>query len=364
MAIITDIEWCDSVLNIQMGCDGCELWNPAAGVFRCYAGALTGRYAGKNKGFPEAFDKPALFLSRLDDAIRWPDLSGTDRTDKPWLDGLPRIIFLDDMGDTFTESLPLDWLLQPYGPLVCPQGHRPPRVQRLTDGSAIVCTRCHTEWTPKSPLAIMAETPHQWLMLTKRPSRMAELSRLAGGLPRNVWPGTTVTGPKNLKRVEYLLQVEGGGPRFLSIEPLLEGIDLRDTPALMAATCVCEDPWRTRPCNKGCQDKTASIGTIGWAIFGGESDQRGQPARPCDLTHVRNGISRCRDAGVATFVKQLGSRIRTGFNEGHELGWKLLDEKPGGGWWDWKPKDGKGGDWQNWPDDLKVREMPKVQVAA
>jgi protein gp37 len=333
MGIITDIEWCDSVLNIQMGCDGCELWNPAAGVFRCYAGALTGRYAGKNRGFPEAFDKPAIFLSRLDDALRWPDLTGTDRPDKPWLDGLPRIIFLDDMGDTFTESLPLDWLLQPYGPLVCPQGHRPPRVQRLTDGSAIVCTRCHTEWTPKSPLAIMAETPHEWLMLTKRPSRMAELSRLAGGLPRNVWPGTTVTGPKNLKRVEYLLQVEGGGPRFLSIEPLIEAVDL-----------------------------ARSIDPLGitWAIFGGESDQRGQPARPCDLTHVRNGISQCREAGVATFVKQLGSRIRTGYVEGHALGWKLFGDGSG----DWKPRDGKGGDWTNWPDDVRVREMPEVQVAA
>jgi protein gp37 len=336
MAILTDIEWCDSTLNAAMGCDGCELWRPSQGVFRCYAGALTNRYAGKNKGFPEAFDKPALFLSRLDDAMRWPDLTGTDRPDKPWLNGLPRIIFLDDMGDTFTESLPIDWLLRPYGPMVCPQGHFGARVQRLTDDT-IVCTRCQVEWSPRSPLQIMSETPHQYLMLTKRPSRMAELSRQAGGLPRNVWPGTTVTGPANLKRVDHLVQVEGGGPRFLSIEPLLDAMDIR-----------------------------RSIDPLGitWSILGGESDQRGQPARPCDLTHVRNGISQCREAGVSTFVKQLGSRIRTGFSEGHELGWRLLDEKPGGGWWDWKPRDGKGADWTNWPDDLKVREMPRIEVAA
>jgi protein gp37 len=358
MAITTDIEWADSTLNLEMGCDGCELWLPSKGVFRCYAGALTERYAGKNKGFPDAFDKPALFLSRLDDSLRWPDLTGTDRPDKPWLDGLPRIIFLDDMGDTFTESLPIDWLLQPYGPLVCPQGHRPPRVQRLTDGSAIVCTRCHTEWTPRSPLAIMAETPHKWLMLTKRPSRMAELSRLAGGLPRNVWPGTTVTGPGNLKRVEYLLQVEGGGPRFLSIEPLLDAVDL-----------AVKMPWQFHAdrcrffdsvSELECGGVTYRSRRIDWIVYGGESDQRGQPARPCDLTHVRNGISQCREAGVPVFVKQLGSRISTGYVEGHALGWWLIGDGSG----DWKPRDGKGGDWQNWPDDLKVREMPRIEGAA
>lgn len=44
----TKIEWCDSTLNLQMGCDGCELWNPAAGVKHCYAGTLTNIYAGSS----------------------------------------------------------------------------------------------------------------------------------------------------------------------------------------------------------------------------------------------------------------------------------------------------------------------------
>lgn len=39
----TLIGWCDSSVNGEMGCDGCELWNPAAGVRICYAGLLTER---------------------------------------------------------------------------------------------------------------------------------------------------------------------------------------------------------------------------------------------------------------------------------------------------------------------------------
>src|SRR5262245_59453657 len=105
MAKAAAIEWCDSSVNLEMGCDGCELWNPKERA--CYAGHLTEKWAGK-PGFPEAFDKPRLFPERLAPALRWRDLTGTNRPDKPWLDNLPRIIFLDDMGDTFTESLPLD----------------------------------------------------------------------------------------------------------------------------------------------------------------------------------------------------------------------------------------------------------------
>jgi len=101
----TNIHWCDSSVNLMMGCDGCELWRE--GSRHCYAGTLTLRHAGR-KGWPESFDRPRLFPERLAGALRWPDLTGTARPGKPWLDGLPRVVFVNDMGDTFTESLPPD----------------------------------------------------------------------------------------------------------------------------------------------------------------------------------------------------------------------------------------------------------------
>jgi len=41
MGIHAKIEWCDSTLNLQMGCDGCELWpgdEAPPERKRCYAG--------------------------------------------------------------------------------------------------------------------------------------------------------------------------------------------------------------------------------------------------------------------------------------------------------------------------------------
>jgi protein gp37 len=231
MAIKTPIQWCDSALNLQMGCGGCELWDPARGIRHCYAGALTERRAGQ-RGYPESFDRPAFFLDRLDEALRWRDLRGTSRPDKPWLDGYPRLIFLNDMGDTFTESLPVDWFL----PLL-------PR---------------------------MATSPHVWIVLTKRPGRMLEWARRCrseGGVPRNFWLCVSLTGEASLGRLGAVRRLREELPDHvlgLSIEPLLADL---------------APPLRARHADLP--------GLISWVKAGGESDQKDAPARPCALEWLR-----------------------------------------------------------------------------
>lgn len=180
----TAIEWCDSTLNLQMGCDGCELWT--AKKRHCYAGVLTERYGGQ-KGWPVSFDRPAIFPERLQQALSWSDLTGTDRPDKPWLNGLPRIIFLDDMGDTFTESLAIDWLL-PFIPQ-------------------------------------MVLSPHRWLILTKRAKRMATFFKhYLGYVPDNFWLGISATDQRTYNgRAQYLMTIDAR-VRFVSLEPLLSPI--------------------------------------------------------------------------------------------------------------------------------------------
>ena len=83
---------------------------------------------------------------------------------------------------------------------------------------------------------------------------------------------------------------------------------------------------------------------IAWAIFGGES---GPGARPCDIAWIRSGMATCRHYGTAVFVKQLGAnRHEDGCSDpGHTAS---LD----------RVTDRKGGDWTEWPDDLRVREFP------
>lgn len=319
MGIDTYISYCDSTLNLQMGCDGCELWQPAAGVRDCYAGLLTDRRGGTNKGYPERFDRPRLFLERLDAALlRWPDLTGTARPHKPWLDGRPRVVFLDDMGDTFTESLPLDWLAQPYGPLTCPNGHRPPRVQLLEREGKVCCTAagCCIVWTARSPLELMGRSPHVYLLVTKRAKRLAEFSR-QHRLPANFWPIVSITGPATLSRVEELANVAGGGVRGVSAAPLRAPVNL----------------WPYLESGLG-------EPLVQWLIIEGEAAASREKAHRFDLAWGRLLVRQAAAAGVPCHVKQLGTDPWDG------------DEPL-------KLRDRRGGDPLEWPWDLRVRQCPQ-----
>lgn len=279
----TAIQYADSSLNLMMGCDGCELWNKSN--HSCYAGQQTDKWAGK-KGWPLAFDMPRTFPERMAKAESWKDLTGFDRdgTGKPWLNGMPRVVFLNDMGDTFTKSLDVDWL-----------GEFLPRIAR---------------------------SPHIYLLLTKRPSRFADFSSRYP-LPANVWPGTTITSNKTIGRLAHLLEIESGGPKWISVEPMWEAIDFG-----------------------------RNLESIGWVVFGFESKQyeAHQPTRG-DIDWIGNGIDQCRQAGAAPFVKQLGSapyftanRATTDPHGLTEVSMNL--------------KDIHGGDWKEWPANLRIREMP------
>jgi protein gp37 len=188
MAKGTKIEWADDTVNAEMGCDGCELWDPKNRVHICYAGVQTERMLSRGPltGWPPAFDQPTIFPGRIAQAVRWRDLTGTKRPDKPWLDGMPRVIFLNDMGDTFTASLPDDWL------------------------------------APELP--VMAASPHFWLFLTKRPDRQRAFS-LRHELPSNVWAGTSITSPQD-QRLRHLMRTRAA-VRWASYEPMLAAVDWR-----------------------------------------------------------------------------------------------------------------------------------------
>ena len=54
---------------------------------KCYAGTLHVRFGGTSSGYAESFEDVTLFPGRMQEATCWPDLSGTDRPDKPWLNG-------------------------------------------------------------------------------------------------------------------------------------------------------------------------------------------------------------------------------------------------------------------------------------
>lgn len=284
----TKIEWCDDTVSPQMGCDGCEL-SARHGSGTCYAERLTDRYAGK-KGWPASFYAPQIFPGRIEAACRWSDLTGTVRPEKPWLDGHPRTIFLDDLGDTFTPSLPIDWL------------------------------------APLIPL--MAASPHRWLFLTKWPQRMQEFFRRLGEVPENFLLGTSLTDRKSLSRLRSLGSIPRAA-KWISFEPAIEHLDLRDPLA-----------WAT------------------WLVLGGES---GPKARPFNVSWARSAHAQCSSTGSALFVKQLGSEVRWNGNGTPFPSPVSVEESYGAGAFAVRLSDPKGGDWNEWPEDVRVREMPAYE---
>jgi hypothetical protein len=72
---------------------------------------------------------------------------------------------------------------------------------------------------------------------------------------------------------------------------------------------------------------------VDWVIVGGES---GPKARPFDVSWASSIVEQCRSAGVPVFVKQLGANVS---------GWPPTADR-------------KGGDQNEWPAYLRVREFP------
>lgn len=136
--------------------------------------------------------------------------------------------------------------------------------------------------------------------------------------PANVWFGVSAENQITLdERVPVLMQTPAA-LHFLSLEPLLGYLYLRQAlaPSLLGRR-------------------------VGWAIVGGESGGHG--ARDCYLADIESVVRQCRASGVPVFVKQLGTfpvfpltgRVK-------------------------RLKDKKGGNPEEWPAHLRVREWPRI----
>ena len=257
----TNIEWCDSTINGSSGCDGCELWNDKKHT--CYAGILhTTRLAlSLPKLYARNFRTVQMIPGRFAQAAAWSDLRGVDRAAKPWLNGLPRCIFVGDMGDFLSSAVTDEFLeREMLGAITSPKGQR-----------------------------------HFWMLLTKRPWRLAALSEKWGGLPDNVIAMTTVTSQKTAdKRVPHLLNVKAKW-RGLSCEPLLSAVDLH-SPHIKVET------WQVGEFFDG----PPPLHGIHWVICGGESGTGAAPMHPDWARSLRD---QCNTAGVPYFFKQWGAEM-------------------------------------------------------
>lgn len=178
---------------------------------------------------------------------------------------------------------------------------------------------------------------------------------------RNVWLGTSAEDQATAdERIPLLLDTPAA-VRFLSAEPLLGPISLA--------------PIKTVNMKYGAPDEAASIyalrgiyvpgsrfseshARLGWVIAGGESGPR---ARPMHIDWAREIRDQCKAAGVPFFMKQMGKLARMGRADAVQAvglggGWQA--DKPGGLEGVVSFPHRKGGEMIEWPEDLRVREMP------
>jgi len=187
----------------------------------------------------------------------------------------PRMIFVSSMGDLFHESVPFEWI----------------------DRVMAVVSNCSGIW-PKYNYPT-----HIFQILTKRIERAFdyfnrnEIDQCAiDTYYNNLWLGVTCENQKCAdQRIPTLLQIPAA-VRFLSLEPLLEDIDIDE---------AIDGRWFWDGKYLAHIDKDIPDGKsvkVNQVIIGCES---GPGRRPCKLEWVRNIVAQCRAAGVAVFVKQL-----------------------------------------------------------
>jgi protein gp37 len=309
------IQWTNATWNCIRGCSrvsrGCE---------HCYAERIAARFSAPGlpyeglaiikNGDPRWTGEVRFIEERLQDPIRWKR---------------PRMIFVNSMSDLFHEKVQDNWISQIF--------------------------------------SVMEQAPqHTFQILTKRPQRMREwMLKYYGWLIEKPWPGlknfshvwlgVSVEDQETAdKRIPLLLETPAA-VRWVSYEPALGPVDFNNH--LFIAECdVCgnrANPEGTIEHGRGCYTQSEDGGgtsfeghgtKLNWLVVGGES---GPEARPFDLRWARDTIRQCKAAGVACFVKQLGSdpfdssqpgRPHLKFTHGH------------------------AGDMSEWPEDLRVQEFP------
>lgn len=334
---MTGIEWTDATWNPVVGC------SPVSpGCLNCYAARMAVRLEqiGRPEYAPRLIDtRGREHRGAVPDPVKArcrtvriaqvkagrPVFTGDVRTvperlTEPLHWKKPRMVFVNSMSDIFHESVPFEF------------------VDRV--------------------FAVMALCPrHTFQVLTKRPERMAEYAASRGiggtwydnviheierlgtydksafdaatevecnGYLRNVWLGASVEDQARAdERIPNLVKCPAA-VRFLSCEPLLGPIDLT--------------PW---------------LAHLQWVIVGGES---GPKARPCDVGWLYDFVRQCKAAHVPLFVKQLGSLPSNGPFRQHPVTDRSNSPHGGNGR---RFVSRKGADPSEWPDDLRVRQMPK-----
>jgi len=293
----TEIAWTDATFNPVWGCA-----RVSPGCEHCYAEAFakrTGHDVWGAKGERRVFGE-----KHWNEPLKWNAAAAKA--------GIRKRVFCASMADVFEDH-----------PTVA--GERS-KLWRLIE---------QTSWL-------------DWQLLTKRPENIRAMLPppwLERPLP-NLWLGTTTEDQRRAdERIPHLLAAPAL-VRFLSSEPLLGPVDIGAYLPDAGLRSRTSGEWKQAP-------------AIDWVIVGAES---GPGARTMEIGWARAIVEQCSAHRTACFVKQLGHRplarsrydmSAASFKAADDHGWTehagpvtLLLKHP------------KGGDPEEWPEDLRVRQFP------
>ncbi len=234
MATKSSIEWTESTWNPVTGCN-----KISPGCKNCYAERLAKRLKAMGQSNYKNGFRLTLQPQMLELPLSWKK---------------PQTIFVNSMSVLFHKNVPLEYIQQVFD----------------------VMKRAH--W-------------HRFQVLTKRSSRLAELSPFLEWSP-NIWMGVSVESQKYVYRIDNLRRT-GAAIKFLSLEPLLGAL------------------------------KNLDLSEMDWAIVGGESGYGARPILEEWVTEIRH---QCQNQNVAFFFKQWGGTNKK--KTGRLLEGRTWDEMP------------------------------------
>lgn len=212
---------------------------------------------------------------------------------------------------------------------------------------------------------LIDSTPNlDWLLLTKRIGNVHPMVGASCEVLPNIWLGATVVNQEEADRDIPKLLATPARVRFLSMEPLLGPVNLGRWLWACCGNTTTGGEYMGQ-IEEVCCGQPETRDVIDWVIVGGES---GPGARPAQLQWIRSIVRQCRAAGVPVLVKQLGHEVLDdGMSRPGEHWPAGTVRRPNPRQTEWDPafairlKHAKGGEWSEWPEDLRVREFPEVR---
>ncbi len=261
MAENTEISWTDHTFNPW---EGCQKISP--GCDHCYAEARNARWNGTAINWGPGAPRRRTSISNWNKPLKWNAAHEAFFAQH----GHRQRVFCASLADVFDNEVEPQWR------------------HDLCD--------------------LIAKTPNlDWLLLTKRIGNVARLvdQSVFDACP-NIWLGATVVNQEEADRDIPKLLATPARVRFLSMEPLLGPVDLREfiSHGLVRICPRCR--WEGRgPRGSGCPGcgLGPEDGPLHWVIVGGES---GPKARPMHPRWARDLRIQCQAARVPFHFKQWG----------------------------------------------------------